>query len=98
MRGTGRAGLPPTLIMTDALHQLRERARKRRARIVLPETRDPRTVEARAILERDRLCEVVWVEDPRAIRACPTSLRCSIAGANTRVSTKSKRSSWPWNP
>ena len=65
MRGTGRAGLPPTLIMTDALHQLRERARKRRARIVLPETRDPRTVEARAILERDRLCEVVWVEDPR---------------------------------
>jgi phosphate acetyltransferase len=52
--------------MTDVLHGLRERAKKRRARIVLPETRDPRTVEARAMLESERLCEVVWVEDPRA--------------------------------
>ena len=47
------------------LDRLRERAAARRARIVLPETTDPRTVEARTILERDRLCEVVWVDDPR---------------------------------
>ncbi|HEX6811644.1 MAG TPA: phosphate acyltransferase [Planctomycetota bacterium] len=51
--------------MTDVLEHLRERARKRHARIVLPETRDPRTVEARELLERDGLCEVVWVDDPR---------------------------------
>jgi phosphate acetyltransferase len=51
--------------MVDVLSQLRERAKRRRARIVLPETLDPRTVSARAMLERDRLCEVVWVEDPR---------------------------------
>ncbi|MEO6596057.1 MAG: phosphate acyltransferase [Planctomycetota bacterium] len=51
--------------MSDVLHRLRERATKRRARIVLPETKDPRTVAARDQLERDRLCEVVWVEDPR---------------------------------
>lgn len=50
--------------MADVLAQLRERARARRARIVLPETADPRTVEARALLERDGLCEVVWVDDP----------------------------------
>lgn len=51
--------------MTDVLDTLRERARRRRARIVLPETLDARTVAARERLERDRLCEVVWVEDPR---------------------------------
>jgi phosphate acetyltransferase len=50
--------------MADVLEQLRHRARARRARIVLPETGDPRTVEARALLERERLCEVVWVDDP----------------------------------
>lgn len=51
--------------MTNVLDQLRERARQRKARIVLPETADPRTVDARAQLERDGLCEVVWVEHPR---------------------------------
>lgn len=50
--------------MIDVLDSLRARARSRRARIVLPETGDPRTVAARDLLERDRLCEVVWVEDP----------------------------------
>lgn len=50
--------------MADVLSELRERAKRRRARIVLPETLDPRTASARAILERDQLCEVVWVEDP----------------------------------
>lgn len=50
--------------MTDVLASLRQRARARAARIVLPETRDPRTVEARALLERDGLCQVVWVDDP----------------------------------
>ena len=50
--------------MIDVLTSLRERARTRRARIVLPETADPRTVQARALLERDRLCDVVWVDDP----------------------------------
>ena len=51
--------------MTDVLDNLRERARRRRVRIVLPETGDPRTAAARELLERDRLCDVVWVEDPR---------------------------------
>ena len=51
--------------MSDVLHRLHERARARRARIVLPETQDPRTVAARARLEADKLCEVVWVDDPR---------------------------------
>ncbi|MFY9341139.1 MAG: phosphate acyltransferase [Planctomycetota bacterium] len=50
--------------MADVLASLRDRARARRCRIVLPETGDPRTVTARAQLERDRLCEVVWVADP----------------------------------
>ena len=53
---------PPT---GDALSHLRDRARRRRARIVLPETQDPRTHAARALLEGDGLCEVVWVDDPR---------------------------------
>ncbi|MBL8727242.1 MAG: phosphate acetyltransferase [Planctomycetes bacterium] len=47
------------------LDHLRERAHRRQARIVLPEVLDPRTIAARDQLQRDRLCEVVWVEDPR---------------------------------
>jgi phosphate acetyltransferase len=50
--------------MSDALSELRRRAKLRAARIVLPETSDPRTIAARGRLERDGLCEVVWVEDP----------------------------------
>ncbi|MCA8973729.1 MAG: phosphate acetyltransferase [Planctomycetes bacterium] len=50
--------------MSDVLGELRERARRRRARIVLPETGDERTRTARATLEREGLAEVVWVEDP----------------------------------
>ncbi|MFN7669257.1 MAG: phosphate acyltransferase [Planctomycetota bacterium] len=50
--------------MPDVLAELRARAAARRARIVLPETGDPRTAQARALLERDALCEVVWVDDP----------------------------------
>ncbi|MBL9075859.1 MAG: phosphate acetyltransferase [Planctomycetes bacterium] len=51
--------------MADALDRLRDRARSRRARIVLPETADPRTASARTLLESDRLCDVVWVDDPK---------------------------------
>lgn len=51
--------------MTDVLASLRDRARRRRARIVLPETSDPRTVAARRLLETDGLCDVVWVDDPK---------------------------------
>ncbi|MCA8952406.1 MAG: phosphate acetyltransferase [Planctomycetes bacterium] len=46
------------------MDELRRRAAARRARIVLPETRDLRTVAARTILERDGLCDVVWVDEP----------------------------------
>jgi len=51
--------------MSSVLDSLHERARRRRARIVLPETADPRTQEARRLLEANGLCEVVWVDDPR---------------------------------
>ncbi len=51
--------------MPAVLDRLRDRARARRARIVLPETKDPRTVDARRILEGDRLCDVVWIDDPK---------------------------------
>ncbi len=51
--------------MADVLETLRERAHRRQARIVLPEVLDPRTIAARELLQRDRLCEVVWIEDPR---------------------------------
>lgn len=52
--------------MSEVLADLRRRARARRARIVLPETADPRTVVARDLLQRDQLCEVVWVPEPAA--------------------------------
>lgn len=58
-------GHPQNAGMTDVLDQLRERARQRKARIVLPETRDERSVEARLRIEADGLGEVVWVEEPR---------------------------------
>lgn len=54
------SGLPPVVA------RLRARARELGRRIVLPEIDDPRIVEARAILERERLATVVWVEAPRA--------------------------------
>lgn len=52
--------------MSDSpvLQRLRNVARARHARIVLPEVHDQRTVEARRILESDGLARVVWVEDP----------------------------------
>ncbi|HEB54050.1 MAG TPA: phosphate acetyltransferase [bacterium] len=51
--------------MSEVLTELRKRCRARRPRLVLPETRDERTVAARAAIERDGLCELVWVEEPR---------------------------------
>lgn len=52
--------------MSDSaiLLRLRNLARARCARIVLPEVQDPRTQEARKLLESDGLAKVVWVEDP----------------------------------
>ncbi len=50
--------------MTDVLDELRARARRRKARIVLPETADERVAAAREQLSADELCDVVWVEDP----------------------------------
>jgi phosphate acetyltransferase len=61
--------------MTDVLASLRDRARRRRARIVLPETSDPRTVAARRLLEADGLCDVVWVEDPKTDPRLPEVAR-----------------------
>jgi len=54
--------------VTDSLvlQRLRNRARARKARIVLPEINDPRTAEARRLLEQDGLAQVLWVEDPAA--------------------------------
>ena len=57
--------------MTAVLDRLRDRARSRQLRIVLPEVSDPRTIAARAQLERDGLCRVVWVPDPRADERLP---------------------------
>src|SRR5262245_7470914 len=45
------------------LDRIRERARARCARIVLPEGTDPRVIEAAAILRRERLAEPVLVDD-----------------------------------
>jgi len=50
--------------MTDVLAKLRERAQHRKARIVLPETGDARTVAARQRIEQEGLGQVVWVEEP----------------------------------
>lgn len=61
--------------MSHALDSLRARARARRARIVLPETGDARTVQARAMLERDALCDVVWVADPASDPRLPEVAR-----------------------
>lgn len=52
------------IVVTDVIARLRERARARAARIVLPETSDPRTLAARQLLEKDQLCDVVWIDDP----------------------------------
>ncbi len=61
--------------MGNVLSRLRDLARARRARIVLPETADPRTARARELLTRDGLCEVVWVEDPTRDRRLPEVAR-----------------------
>ena len=59
---------PGTVPPPDVLTTLRERARARarRLRVVLPETHDARTVEARALLEADSVCDVLWIDEPRA--------------------------------
>lgn len=52
--------------MSDSpvLERLRHLAKARGARIVLPEASDPRVAAARQLLTEQRLCQVVWVEDP----------------------------------
>jgi phosphate acetyltransferase len=45
------------------LERIRERARARYARIVLPEGTDARVIEAAGILERERLAEPILVDD-----------------------------------
>jgi phosphate acetyltransferase len=45
------------------LERIRDRARVRQARIALPEGKDPRVIEAAAILRRERLAEPVLVDD-----------------------------------
>lgn len=50
--------------MSDVLERLRQRSKQRNARIVLPETSDPRTADARARIEEAGLGQVVWVEKP----------------------------------
>ncbi|GAB4136697.1 MAG: phosphate acetyltransferase [Planctomycetota bacterium] len=52
--------------MTPLLDRLRAAARERMRRIVLPEVEDPRTIEARGMLETEGLAQVVWVEEPSA--------------------------------
>ncbi|MEZ5966248.1 MAG: phosphate acetyltransferase [Planctomycetota bacterium] len=52
------------------LERLHARARAARRRVVLPETSDPRTREARIQIEDAGLAEVVWVEDPARDRRC----------------------------
>lgn len=49
----------------DFIAGVRARATARRARIVFPETADPRTLEAIAALHRERIVEPVAVLDPR---------------------------------
>jgi len=56
--------LPTSSSTTDVLQALEQRALERRARVVLPETADPRTVAARDLLEHNKWCEVVWIEHP----------------------------------
>jgi phosphate acetyltransferase len=54
--------------VTDSkvLQRLRSLAAARRARIVLPETGDPRMVEARSLLGQTGWAQVLWIEDPAA--------------------------------
>ena len=56
--------MPTSSSTTDVLQALEQRALERRARVVLPETADPRTVAARDLLEHNKWCEVVWIEHP----------------------------------
>ena len=50
--------------MTDVLQALRDRAERRQARLVLPETADERVTAARRAIEAQGLAEVIWVEVP----------------------------------
>ena len=48
--------------MNDPLVRLRDGVRRRGARIVLPESGDPRIRSAAAACEEQELCEPVWLE------------------------------------
>jgi len=54
--------------MADVIDDLRARAKRRGARVVLPETGDARVDAARRVIEADELAEVVWVEAPEQDR------------------------------
>lgn len=62
--GTGTSRI--AMSSARLIGELHARARAARRRVVLPETSDARVREARTTLERERLADVVWIEEPRA--------------------------------
>ncbi|MCQ9165106.1 phosphate acetyltransferase [Arthrobacter sp. STN4] len=65
-----RVSLPRPATMTPLrfLHELVERARSDRKRIVLPEGNDPRLLQAAEILQRRDVCGLVLLGRPQAVR------------------------------
>jgi len=68
--------------MPHPLDLIKENARANRQRIVLPETEDPRTIQAAATALREQIAEIILIGNPDAIRALAEKENVSIEGAN----------------
>jgi phosphate acetyltransferase len=76
--------------MTKFMQALCARAKEAPRRIVLPETADPRTVEAKAMLERAGLCEVVWVPDPARDARCASVAKLLLSRRASKGMTEAE--------
>ena len=68
----------------DVILELRARARRLKKRIVLPESQDPRVIQAAAALASEGLCQVVLVEVPGR-GTVPPGVECARPARDPRI-------------
>jgi len=74
----------------DVLLELSERARRLKRRVVLPESRDPRVLQAAARLASEGLCQPVLVESP-GLGEVPPGVELVRPGRDTRAEAFAER-------
>jgi phosphate acetyltransferase len=69
----------------DVLLEIREKARRAARRVVLPESQDPRVLQAAAVLARERLCKPVLIDTGRMAGTAPAGVEVVSPARDART-------------